>query len=95
MSKAPGHWLISTQVSKTGSDLDGVLPSTKTDAACLLDPAYAGTNGADVFRKSRLNAKGFWGVVLYKDRFLGPTSDARAAAVVSYYKPWLPPWQRS
>ena len=53
MSKAPGHWLISTQVSKTGSDLDGVRPSTKNDALRLLDQAYAdaGTQGGDVFCK--------------------------------------------
>jgi len=94
MSKASGHWLISTQADlDTKVALAGARPSTKLDALRLLDKAYAdaGTAGADVFQESRLR-KGLWAAVLYKDRFLGPTSHARAAAVVAFYKPWLPPW---
>ena len=96
MSKASGHWLISTQVSKTGSDLDGVRPSTKNDALHLLDKAYAdaGTEGCDVFKPKHLR-NGLWKAVLYKDRMLKGGSAARAAAVVAYYKEWLPPWKRS
>ncbi len=95
MSKASGHWLISTQVDPdTKVALAGARPATKTDAAYLLDQAYAdaGTLGSSVFDKRHLR-NGLWGVVLYKDRML--RHEKRAAAVVAYYKPWLPPWQRS
>ena len=95
MSKASGHWLISTQVDPdTKVALAGARPATKTDAAYLLDQAYAdaGTRGCDIFRKEYLNG-GIWGAVLYKDRMLHSRSAERAAAVVAYYKEWLPPWQ--
>ena len=99
MSKASGHWLISTQVSKDGSDLDGKLPSTKDDAAYLLDEDYfhAGVRGSKLFRPEWFGGKypGVWAVVLYKDRHLNSRSAARAAAVVAYFKPWLPPWHVS
>ena len=97
MSKASGHWLISTQVDPvTKVALPGVLPSTKTDALRLLDQAYAdaGTEGRAVFRKEYQH-NGLWGVVLYKDRMLKGWSAARAAAVAAHYKEWLPPWKRS
>ena len=89
--------MISTQVSKAGNVLPGVRPSTKTDAAWLLDQAYAvaGTTGNQIFRPSRLNDDGLWEAVLYKDRNIGSNNPARAAAVVAYYKPWLPPWDRA
>ena len=94
--KCQGVWSLvdSTQVSKTGSDLDGKQPSTKTDAAWLLDQAYAdaGKEGGDVFKKGR---NGLWGVVLYKDRKLNGNDPRRADAVVAWYKDWLPPWQRA
>ena len=88
--------MISTQVSEDGGDLAGVRPATKTDALCLLDPAYAdaGTKGGDVFKKEYLR-NGLWKAVLYKDRNLHSASAARDAAVVAYYKEWLPPWKRS
>ena len=89
--------MISTQVSKDGSDLDGKLPSTKDDAAYLLDEDYfhAGVRGAKLFRPEQFGRKypGVWAVVLYKDRHLKGNSAARAAAVVAYFKPWLPPWR--
>lgn len=82
------------KVSKDGGDLAGARPSTKLDALHLLDQAYAdaGTKGKDVFYKPFLK-NGLWPAVLYKDR--KKTYSARAAAVVAYYKPWLPPWHRS
>jgi hypothetical protein len=98
MSKASGHWLISTQVDPvTKVALPGVRPSPKTDAAYLLDQAYAdaGTRGSAVFYKGRENDDGLWGAVLYKDRMLHAASGAHANAVVAYYKEWLPPWKRA
>ena len=99
MSKASGHWLISTQVDPvTKVALPGVLPSTKTDALCFLDKAYAdaGAKGGNFFRGPQGPlAGGLWGAVLYKDRNIGSNNPARAAAVVAYYKPWLPPWDRA
>ena len=47
-----------------------------------------------IFKKEYLH-NGLWAAVLYKDRMLKGRSAARAAAVVAWYKPWLPPWQRS
>ena len=66
MSKASGHWLISTQVDPaTKVALAGVLPSTKRDAACLLDQAYADRDDLHkIFRDDRLNDDGLWGAVL-------------------------------
>ncbi len=94
--------MISTQVNPdTKVALPGVRPASKTDALCLLDPAYAGKQGRDVFndlalrRSSNGPRPGLWGVVLYKDRGLHPHTPERAAAIVAYYKPWLPPWKRS
>ena len=97
MSKASGHWLISTQVDPaTKVALAGVLPSTKRDAACLLDQAYADRDDLHkIFRDDRLNDDGLWGAVLYKDRMLHAASGAHANAVVAYYKEWLPPWKRA
>ena len=97
MSQASGHWLISTQVDPdTKVALAGARPSPKTDALYRLDKAYAdaGTKGGYVFKKEYLH-NGLWAAVLYKDRMLKGRSAARAAAVVAWYKPWLPPWQRS
>ena len=92
--KASGHWLISTQVSKDGGDLAGVRPATLTDALYSLDQAYAdaGTKGKHVFRKETKNDNGLWGVVLYEDRMLNGHDPRRDAAIVGYYKKWLPPW---
>ena len=83
MSKASDHWLISTQVSKDGGDLDGERPSSKDDALGLLDKAYAdaGKRGGDVFRNSLKDDNGLWGAVLYKDRMLHAASGAHANAV--------------
>ena len=91
------YWLISTQVDPvTKVALPGVRPSPKTDAAYLLDQAYAdaGTRGSAVFYKGRENDDGLWGAVLYKDRMLKGGSAARADAIAAYYKKWLPPWKR-
>ena len=85
--------MISTQVSEDGGDLAGVRPTTKDDALCFLDQAYAGTNGGNVFRERAQNDDGLWEAVLYKDRML--RHEKRAAAVVAHYKEWLPPWKRS
>ena len=88
--------MISTQVNPdTKVALAGARPSTKRDAAWLLDQAYAvaGTGGNSVFRPSRLNDEGLWPTVLHKDRFL--RDEARESTVVAWYKKWLPPWQRA
>ena len=101
MSRRLTYWLISTQADPdTKVALAGVRPSTKNDALRLLDEAYAvaGTEGAGVFRKSatkNLMKNGLWAVVLYKDRHLKADDPRRSAAVVAYYKEWLPPWKRS
>ena len=88
--------MISTQVDPaTKVALAGVLPSTKRDAACLLDQAYADRDDLHkIFRDDRLNDDGLWGAVLYKDRMLKGGSAARADAIAAYYKKWLPPWKR-
>ena len=87
------HWLISTQVDPvTKVALAGARPSTKTDAAYLLDQAYAdaGKKGGQVFHGSGR----VWGAVLYKDfGKLKAEDPRRAAAIVAYYKEWLPPWR--
>ena len=98
MSKASGHWLISTQADlDTKVALAGARPSPKTDAAWFLDQAYAdaGIQGKVLFRPDRLGDNGLWATVLCKDRHLPSNSRARKEAIVAHYMPWRPPWDSS